>query len=662
MQNCILYMVTRRVIDRLRPRYKIRGMAHDHAHDHEHEHGWRPLAIQSAICATLGLAALALQEARQPEAGSAMALVVLLLALGASVAGGWEAAEEGWHSLRHHRRVDVHLLMLLAAAGAWWMGEWPEGVLLLFLFSAAGAMEHYAMDRTRRAVDALMAGAPTHARREDGTLVPVSGLRQGDRILLLPGDRVPADAELMEGATDVDESTLTGESVPVPKRRGSELLAGTLNGPGRVIGRVIRPEAQSAVQRILNLIREAQSRKAPSQRLIDKWGGIYAAGVIVAAGVFLLWLRFAEGVEWQAADGADPTAGAIYRAMTLLVVMSPCALVLSIPSAVLAAIAAGARRGILFRGGAAVERLAEVRVMCFDKTGTLTRGEPEVTGHTCAPADDAPRALRALAALAAASAHPLSRSVAAWCRGQGVDPTVPGDFESVTGEGVQGVVEGALWRMGKRTFVGAPDPGPSREEGLGSEVWVSDGRTHLLVRLRDTVRTESRPVLAGLGERGVHCVMLTGDKSGAAAKAAAEIGVPEVASGLKPWDKVERVRAFSSQGKVVAMVGDGVNDAPSLAAADVSVAMAGRGSDAAKESSDILLVDDRLDKLLEAFDLSLRTRRVIRQNLLISLGTVTVMALLTVVEGVPLYLGVIAHEGSTVLVCLNGLRLLARRR
>ena len=513
------------------------------------------------------------------------------------------------------------------------------------------------MDRTRRAVDALMAGAPTHARREDGTLVPVSELHPGDRILLLPGDRVPADAELMEGATDVDESTLTGESVPVHKRRGSELLAGTLNGPGRVIGRVIRPEAQSAVQRILNLIREAQSRKAPSQRLIDKWGGIYAAGVIGASALFLLYM-YAKGVPLLVE--ADRTAGAVYRAMTLLVVMSPCALVLSIPSAVLAAIAAGARRGILFRGGAAVERLADVRVMCFDKTGTLTRGEPEVTRATCTPTEDKPRALRALVALAAASAHPLSRSVAAWCRAQGVDPTVPDDFESVTGEGVQGKVEGALWRMGKRTFVDAPDPGPSNDEGLGSEVWISDGRTHLHVHLRDTVRTESKPVLAGLAERGVHCVMLTGDKSGAAAKAAAEIGVPEVASGLKPWDKVERVRAFSSQGKVVAMVGDGVNDAPSLAAADVSVALAGRVSDAAKESSDILLVDDRLDKLLVAFDLSRRTRAIIRQNLVISMGTVATMAFLTVTQGVPLYLGVIAHEGSTVLVCLNGLRLLRR--
>jgi Cd2+/Zn2+-exporting ATPase len=215
--------------------------------------------------------------------------------------------------------------------------------------------------------------------------------------------------------------------------------------------------------------------------------------------------------------------------------------------------------------------------------------------------------------------------------------------------------------MGKRTFVGSPELKITAEEGLGSEVWVSDGSIHLHVHLRDEVRVESRPVLAGLAARGVHCVMLTGDKSGAAAKAAAEIGIPEVASGLKPWDKVERVRTFSSQGKVVAMVGDGINDAPSLAAADVSVAMAGRGSDAAKESSDILLVDDRLDKLLEAFDLSQRTRAIIRQNLVISMGTVAIMALLTVSKGVPLYAGVIAHEGSTVIVCLNGLRLLSGR-
>jgi len=630
-------------------------MPHDHSHDDEHDHGWRSLALQSAICAALGIGALVLNHLH----GNANDIYVYLLAGGASLAGGWEAAEEGWHSIRYHHRIDVHLLMLLAALGAWAMGEWEEGVLLLFLFSAAGAMEHYALDRTRRAVDALMAGAPTHARMEDGKLIAVADLKPGDRILLLPGDRVPCDAELIEGTTEMDESTLTGESVAVPKRRGSELLAGTLNGSGRVIGRVIRAEAQSSVQRILSLIREAQSRKAPSQRLIDKWGGIYAASVIGVSAIFFLYLIYIAGVGVTVAE--MPEKGALYRAMTLLVVASPCALVLSIPSAVLAAIAAGARRGILFRGGAAVERLADVRVMCFDKTGTLTRGEPTVTSHTCHPATSESIALKAVAALATASAHPLSRSVSLWCKAQGIDPVVPEDFASVTGEGVQGTVDGRLWRMGKRTFVGSPELKVTAEEGLGSEVWVSDGSIHLHIHLRDEVRVESRPVLAGLAARGVHCVMLTGDKSGAAAKAAAEIGIPEVASGLKPWDKVERVRTFSSQGKVVAMVGDGINDAPSLAAADVSVAMAGRGSDAAKESSDILLVDDRLDKLLEAFDLSQRTRAIIRQNLVISMGTVGVMAMLTISKGVPLYAGVIAHEGSTVIVCLNGLRLLSGR-
>lgn len=630
----------------------------DREHDHGHgEHGWRALAAQSAICGALGLGAVAWRDLGP----GAPAWVFDLLVLGGCLAGGWEAAEEAWHSIRSHRRIDVHLLMLLAAGGAWSVGQPLEGLLLLFLFSAAGAMEHYALDRTRRAVDALMAGAPTHARRVDGTRVAVADLRAGDRILLLPGDRVPADARVAEGTTEADESALTGESVPVPKRPGDELLAGTLNGGGRLVATVLRAEAESAVQRILRLIREAQARKAPSQRLIDTWGPTYAMAVILASAGFLLWLLQAGTPFVADGPGQVASEGALYRAMTLLVVMSPCALVLSIPSAVLAAIASGARRGILFRGGAAVERLAEVEVICFDKTGTLTRGEPAVVGHRCEPAADEPAALAALAALGGASSHPLSRSVASWCATRGALPTVPADFESVVGEGLQGRVDGRLWRMGKRTFVGAPEPRERDEDGLGSEVWVSDGATWMQVRLRDAVRTESKPMLATLAARGIRCVMLTGDKSGAAAKAAAEIGMPEVAAGLKPWDKVERIRAYSAQGRVVAMVGDGINDAPSLAAADVAVAMGGRGSDAAKETSDILLVDDRLDKLVDAHDLSLRTHRIIRQNLAVSLGTVVVMAFLTVAQGVPLPVGVIAHEGSTVLVCLNGLRLLRRR-
>jgi Cd2+/Zn2+-exporting ATPase len=630
--------------------------SHNHDYDHD-EHGWKALAVQSAICGALGLGAVAWRNLG-PDVLPWMSSA---LALGGCVAGGWEAAGEAWHALRYHRRIDVHLLMLLAAAGAWAVGQPLEGLLLLFLFSAAGAMEHYALDRTRRAVDALMAGAPTHARREDGSPVPVAELRPGDRILLLPGDRVPADARVTEGVTEADESTLTGESVPVTKRPGDEVHAGTLNGGGRLVVTILRPESESAVQRILRLIREAQARKAPSQRLIDTWGGAYAIGVIASSTAFLLYLLHA-GTPFIVAEGGDQPAstGALYRAMTLLVVASPCALVLSIPSAVLAAIASGARRGILFRGGAAVEHLAEVDLICFDKTGTLTRGEPTVVGHRCEPAANEPAALAALAALGAASSHPLSRSVASWCATRGVLPTTPTEFEAVTGEGLQGRIGGRLWRMGKRTFVGAPEPDAALDEGLGSEVWVSDGASWMQVQLRDTVRTESKPMLEALAARGIRCVMLTGDKSGAAARAAAEIGMPEVASGLKPWDKVERIRAFSAEGRVVAMVGDGINDAPSLAVADVAVAMGGRGSDVAKETSDILLVDDRLDKLVVAYDLSLRTHRIIRQNLALSLGTVGIMAFLTIAQGVPLPVGVIAHEGSTVLVCLNSLRLLRR--
>ena len=421
--------------------------AHHHPEE-DHAGEWRGLATLAFVCGLGGIAALLARSF------GAAPWISYLLAGGASLAGGWEAAEEGWHALRWHRRVDVHTLMLLAALGAWIVGQPLEGVLLLFLFSTAGAIEHYAMDRTRGAIDALLDRAPKKARQitaEGNEIeVPVAGLRPGDRVVILPGELVPADGKVESGESAIDESTLTGEAKPVDKQTGSDVSGGTLNSWGRLIVRVTKAEQDSALHRIVKLIREAQESKAPAQRAIDRWGDIYAIFTLSAAALFFIVL-LSTGVS---AIGDDRSA--LYRAMTLLVVLSPCALVLSVPSAVLAAIAAGARHGILFRGGAAVERLADVDCICFDKTGTLTAGEPEVAALEVFPTTaDRRRALSAFLSLEAGTTHPFAAGIVRACQNEGAVMLEVKGLSNSPGQGVSGAVEGTRWSVGTREFTGS---------------------------------------------------------------------------------------------------------------------------------------------------------------------------------------------------------------
>jgi Cd2+/Zn2+-exporting ATPase len=630
----------------------------------EHAHGseeaapgeWRKLALLAAASGVFGL--LSLVAERFGAAGHPWGLA---LVAASCVAGGWDAAIDGWAALRR-RRIDVHLLMIVVAAGAWIVGAQAEGALLLFLFSTAGAIEHYAMDRTRGAIDALLDKSPKHARRlgsdDVETEVPVSALRPGDRIVVLPGELVPADGKVLSGESAVDESNLTGEAKPAPKQPGAEVAGGTLNSWGRLVVEVTRGEKDSALQRIVRLIREAQESKAPAQRAIDKWGDGYAIFTLSAAAVFYAYLRFTSPPD--AAGQAAP----LYGAMTLLVVLSPCALVLSVPSAVLAAIAAGARQGILFRGGAAVERLADVDCVCFDKTGTLTAGVPEVAALEVFPAGaDRGRALGALLTLEAATTHPFAAGVVRACQSEGARLLPVQGLSNSPGQGVSGTVEGARWSVGTREFVGgAALPAAAVPAGaIVSEVWASDGTVTVRATLVDRIRAASRPTLAALHAAKIRTVMLTGDREEAAAAAAQQVGIQAYAAALTPDAKMAAIRRYSAEGHVVAMVGDGVNDAPSLAAADVAVGMGGRGSDAALESSDLVLMDDRLERLVDAIELSRRARRAIRFNIIVSVGAALGMAAYVIFRGAALPLAVSVHEGSTVVVCLNGLRLLAHR-
>jgi Cd2+/Zn2+-exporting ATPase len=483
------------------------------------------------------------------------------------------------------------------------------------------------------------------------------------------------DGEILKGGTAADESNLTGEATPVEKNVGDTVLAGTLNMWGAVEVSVLRPAAESALQKIIRLIKEAQQQKAPSQQFADKFGTYYTYIVLALSGLmfFVWWLALDLPVFTSTAG----THSAFYRAMTLLVVASPCALVLSIPSAVLAAIAWGARHGILIRGGAAVEKLADVNVVALDKTGTLTTGELRVEKVQSFPPGRDKEVAQLACSLDRLSTHPLARAITRYGKQQNLPVTEFEKFESVTGNGIRARLNGSEVYLGRREWVMAERRAPSRpvststngdqlaEAVLGapsapgfSEVWLSHNGLLGRIILRDDIRPQARPVMDELKRSGVRTIVLTGDHKAAAEHLKNELHLDEVRAELKPEEKVAAIKALSDSGNRVAMVGDGVNDAPSLAVAHVGVAMGARGSDAALEQADVVLMHDRLENFLSAFRLSQRARRIIRQNLIISLGTVVVLVVFALIGKIPLPVGVVGHEGSTVIVVMNSLRLL----
>jgi Cd2+/Zn2+-exporting ATPase len=640
---------------------------HDHEHDDDHDHGhghgeseWKELTAFATVCGVAGIVGFVVEKLSFGPAWLPLALYVVAL-----IAGGWDAAVDTWENIKK-AKVDIHFLMLAVAVGAVCIGAYKEAVLLLFLFSASGAMEAFALDRTHREVNALLKSAPKKAI----LLVPGDGEREisvdeigiGDRLLVRPGEAFPADGGVVKGKSASDESALTGEAIPVEKGIGDSVFSGTLNLWGAVEFQVSRLPSESTLQKIIRLIQTAQKLRAPSERFTDRFGGGYTLTVLgVCAVMFCVWwLGF--GIAPFVNQGG--VTSAFYRAMTLLVVMSPCALVLSIPSAILAAIAWGARHGVLFRGGAAIEKLADINVVAMDKTGTLTTGELEVEAYESFPHGREFEVMELAFALEANSHHPLARAIVRDAKARGVRELGLEEFESITGQGVRGSLAGAQVLLGRRELLeNGPLAGWAKNLPPASaelaEVWVVGKDVIGRVLLRDQIRAESKGVLKELKRAGIRTVMLTGDRRQAAEAVAHEIGLDEVRAGLSPEQKVSAIQALRAGGRMkVAMVGDGVNDAPSLAAADVSVAMGARGSDAALEQAEVILMHDRIENFLAALKLSQRAVAIIRQNLAISLGVVVLMAIASIFGIVPLALGVAAHEGSTVIVCLNSLRLL----
>ncbi|MCZ9353931.1 heavy metal translocating P-type ATPase [Streptomyces mutabilis] len=602
----------------------------------------RVLALPEARWALVSLVAFLL--ALPLDLGGAPAWTYGPLYVLAYAAGGWEPALEGLRALRE-KTLDVDLLMIVAALGAASIGQVLDGALLIVIFATSGALEALATARTADSVRGLLDLAPTTATRVTGDreeTVPTADLAVGDVLLVRPGERIGADGTVLGGEGEVDQATITGESVPVPKRPGDDVFAGTLNGTGSLRVRVDRDPADSVIARIVTLVEEASRTKAPTQLFIEKIEQRYAVGVVVATlAVFGIPLAF----------GADLT-DALLRAMTFMIVASPCAVVLATMPPLLSAIANAGRHGVLVKSAVAMERLGEIDSVALDKTGTLTEGTPEVTAVRPLPGSGLDEdALLALAAAAEhPSEHPLARAIVSAARARELRIAPAQDFTATPGRGVRAVVDGHEVHVGR-----AETP-----EGAETTVQVTrDGTPVGTLALTDRLRADAAGATAALTAlTGTAPALLTGDNAPAAARVATATGITDVRADLLPEGKVEAVRELERAGRKVLFVGDGVNDAPALAAAHAGVAMGRAGSDLALETADAVVVRDELAAVPAVVDLSRRARRLVLQNLVIAGTFITVLVLWDLIGHLPLPLGVAGHEGSTVLVGLNGLRLL----
>lgn len=615
----------------------------------------RLAALATSLCAVFAVAAWWL------TGSNAEAPLVAL----AYLAGGAGAAVTAVRSLLRGR-FTVDLLMVLAALGAAALGDWKEGVVLLFLFALSSTLEAYALYRTKRSIESLIQLRPREAlllRGGEEVRVAVDSLHVGDVVRARPGERFSVDGEVLDGDTWANEATLTGESEPVHKTPGVAVFAGTLNGPGSVLVRMTRAVADTTLERIVRMVQEAQAEKTPTQKFVESWEQPYVAGVLAGAVLTLLASRL-----WHTSDWHD----AFYHAMVLLVVTSPCAVVVSTPAVILSAIARAARHGVLFKGGHHLERLGTVELLAFDKTGTITLGRPSVSAVWVPPGVAADEVLRLAAAVERRSEHHLAEAVVDAARTRQLPLPEISDFENHIGLGVHAHVAGCWLGVGREGLFQTHDvaiPAAVLEAG---QRFRGEGQTALLVVapdtgvsgvliLADTVRPEAAAALAALKQLGIRRhVLLTGDHEAVARRVAEQIQADEVRAGLLPDQKVIEVRRLLRDSSDLAMVGDGVNDAPALAASPVGIAMGGAGTDVALEVADVVLMRDDLTALPFAVWLGRRARRRVRQNLAFAFAIIAVLVLFTFF-GLPLWLGVIGHEGSTLLVVLNGLRLLAER-
>jgi len=614
----------------------------------------RVFVVLSGVLTAAGMA-LELFGADRRAAVALFALAIL--------SGGVYVVRRALHAARS-LALDINVLMLVAVAGAIALGEWSEGAAVVFLFALAQLLEARAMERARASIRALMDLAPADAlvndpSQPDGSRrVAVEDIRVGDVVIVRPGEKIPLDGRVASGISHVNQAPVTGESLPVEKAAGDEVFAGTINGRGGLEVRVERIRADSTLARIIDLVERAQSQRAPSQTFVERFARVYTPAVLVLAALVGLVPPLAVGAAWDVW---------IYRALVLLVISCPCALVISTPVSVVSALAAAARKGVLIKGGARLERLAQVRAVAFDKTGTLTTGDLRVVEVTPLDGVAVPRLLQLAASLELRSEHPIGAAIVARAREDGVPLTPVEGFQSLPGLGAEAIVDGSPLMLGSHRLF--------EERGLCTDALHAqlaaatvDGRTTVivggatplgLIAVADTPRAAARDALQLLRAQGIgHVALLTGDHEPAARALAAAIGVDEVRADLLPADKVEAVKALRARHGTLAMVGDGINDAPALAAADVGIAMGAVGTDAALETADVALMADELLKIPYAVRLSRATARNIRANIAFSLGLKGAFLIMAVFGMATLWMAVVADMGASLIVIANALRLL----
>ncbi|AKP46108.1 heavy metal translocating P-type ATPase [Bacillus smithii] len=586
-------------------------------------------------------------------------LVPSVLYLLAFAIGGFAKAKEGIEETIKNKELNVEILMIVAAIGSASIGYWTEGAVLIFIFSVSGALETYTMNKSQKEISSLMDLQPEEAWRiTNGNLerVPVFSLNIGDLIIVKPGERIPSDGRIVKGSSSVDESAITGESMPVTKQLGEEVFAGTVNINGSITVEITKRSNETLFQKIIELVQSAQSEKSPSQLFIEKFEGRYVKVVLAVVLLMMFLPHYLFGWSWNET---------FYRAMVLLVVASPCALVASIMPATLAAISNGARNGILVKGGVHLENLSHLKAIAFDKTGTLTKGKPEVTDIIVRNGLEEAHLIQMAASIENQSNHPLAQAIVKFAEDKEIPLLEVDQLEDVAGSGVKAAMGGEEWKIGKAEFVGK-DEALSFANGKAKEL-ASEGKTVVFVRdsngiaalfaLKDSIRPDAKKAIDLLRQEGIYTIMLTGDSDKTAYTIGKEAHLDGYIAECLPQHKADYVKKIMEKYGTVAMVGDGINDAPALATANVGIAM-GEGTDAALETADIILMKNDLAKIANAIQLSKRMNKIVKQNIVFSIAVIMLLICSNFLQILDLPFGVIGHEGSTILVILNGLRLL----
>lgn len=581
----------------------------------------------------------------------------------AFIIGGFAKAKEGIEATIEEKELNVEMLMIFAAIGSSIIGYWTEGAILIFIFAVSGALETYTMNKSRKEISSLMELQPEEAWKlqADGSTIRVSikDLAVGDNLVVKPGERIPADGIVINGMTSVDEAAISGESIPLSKQPNDTLFAGTVNLSGAITMEMTKTNEDSLFQKIIDLVQTAQDEKSPAQQFIERFEGTYVKVVLIAVAVMMVLPHFLLGWDWNTT---------FYRAMVLLVVASPCALVASIMPATLAAISNGAKNGILFKGGMHLENISEMKAIALDKTGTLTQGKPVVTDFFVRDDLDRLSTLTILATIESQSNHPLAQAISAFAKTEGITQLPIISIEDRPGFGLRASIDDQEILVGKPEFVNKVDAF-AFQDGVAAAL-ADEGKTVIFMRdekgiaaaaaLKDTVREEAKEAIKLLQSLGIKTVMLTGDNEKTAKVIAKEAGIDQYIAECLPETKVQHMKELLAEHSFVGMVGDGINDAPALATATTGFAM-GEGTDVALETADVILMKNDLSKIAYAVKMSRKMQRIVKQNIFFSLAVITILIVSNFLQVVDLPLGVIGHEGSTILVILNGLRMLNRK-